>query len=1059
MVSSRRELVDAYIRDIKNANNERAKKERFITLLSSLFHADNESRIIHQFTTGAEKQLTRIIRDKGPGRGQADTQYGSVIIEFEHDLKRTGEHAKDQLKEYLSGNWNDGLKLGFTLIASDCLTWKVYSPDFESLVRLGSIKAKDVALEEVHTIELTSERDAHKATAQADQLYFFLDRFLFQSEQLPATLEGVRQNFGHGSEAYQTCMRLLHEHYDEIKASSVMRTAYEQWHRFLSVAYGRFQESEAAFLTQSYLSILAKMLAYTVIAEDDFIDDKETREIMNGEAFRRYNVDNFTEDDFFRWTAEENSLYALKDVFRTIAKALGRFDFSNVREDILKGVYQELVDEDTRHGLGEFYTPEWLCDSVVEELGIEPGQKVLDPSCGSGSFLKSVANAMLEKKPDMTARELNDCLHGIDIHPLSVQIAKATVLTALGDKIQREPRPLILHVYLANTLLLPHEDVSLLGTRYRIRVADRQMKVDASIFEDEARYDRLVIDCQSLAASDVPTKKTRERNQFTNSLIERFKTRDPAFLDGGFQMYQALSEAILQGRDSIWVYILQNSYRPFFLREKFDVIVGNPPWLTFSDVENGEYQDDLEKLATSYHVRPNPTNMPHLELAALFLAHACNYFLTRKGKLAFVMPRAFLSGAQHDATRSARAKGVHVTQVWDLREVFPLFNVPACVLFANRQHNQGKPAPKRLQGREFKGRLPGHNLSRAEADTYLEIKTESFHLSKLGDATAWTFGKALNLGGTNAYKSEFKQGATIVPRSCYFVDIDQPYQGSLKDRTVRIRTSKAAQREAKEPWRGIELSGSMPTKFLFRTALSNNILPFALNSTKLVVLPGLIEHNKLKLLRPSQMEKLGELEATKWFGAVEKLWTERKTERAESMTFIDRLNFQNGLAFQNTQSRFVVLYIAAGTNICSAVIDRSKIDDLPFITDHKTYVYFTDDEDHAYYLTAFLNGNTPNELIKPFQSRGLQGERDIHKKILEAPLPRFDAGNPDHRALSATAQQAAAKAEAYVAALNLGSDGGNLPANKLGRLRNEMREHLAQEMAEIDTLLECILMR
>lgn len=35
MVSSRRELVDAYIRDIKNANNERAKKERFITLLST----------------------------------------------------------------------------------------------------------------------------------------------------------------------------------------------------------------------------------------------------------------------------------------------------------------------------------------------------------------------------------------------------------------------------------------------------------------------------------------------------------------------------------------------------------------------------------------------------------------------------------------------------------------------------------------------------------------------------------------------------------------------------------------------------------------------------------------------------------------------------------------------------------------------------------------------------------------------------------------------------------------------------------------------------------------
>ena len=44
-------------------------------------------------------------------------------------------------------------------------------------------------------------------------------------------------------------------------------------------------------------------------------------------------------------------------MFRKITGEFDNFDFSKIDEDILKGVYQDLIDRDTRHSLGEYYTP------------------------------------------------------------------------------------------------------------------------------------------------------------------------------------------------------------------------------------------------------------------------------------------------------------------------------------------------------------------------------------------------------------------------------------------------------------------------------------------------------------------------------------------------------------------------------------------------------------------------------------------------------------------------------------------------------------------------------
>ena len=98
---NRDDIIKNYAEKVAQAHNERAKKEHFINLLNAFFEGRDDFGIIPKFAAGAEKPITNIDRvGKKSRRGQADTQYGTVIIEFENDLNKTGAHAKDQLAEY-----------------------------------------------------------------------------------------------------------------------------------------------------------------------------------------------------------------------------------------------------------------------------------------------------------------------------------------------------------------------------------------------------------------------------------------------------------------------------------------------------------------------------------------------------------------------------------------------------------------------------------------------------------------------------------------------------------------------------------------------------------------------------------------------------------------------------------------------------------------------------------------------------------------------------------------------------------------------------------------------
>ncbi len=1045
------QLIKSYYSKVKSASKERPKKELFKDLLNRLYHGDKGiEKIIDQISLGSERSVLSIPRKDKLHKGSADTLYNKVIIEFENDLKTTLKHAKEQLAGYLLGQFNSGEGYNFTLIASDCITWKVFAPDVSCLEKIGELKEDELILNEIKSASFTlTERNT-------EDFYYWIDRFLFKEKKQKATLKRIEEAFGYQSNVFLECFGEMGNHFRNVKKFGEVQVSFEQWSKFLSIAYGSFEASESNFLIHTYLSVFAKMLAYAVVSSDEYIDDDEMKSIIDGTIFHKFNIRNFVDDDFFHWVKGDRNFRALKKVFRLIAQEISTFDFHNVDEDILKGVYQELIDLDTRHALGEYYTPDWLCERILKEFELNEGKRVLDPACGSGSFLLAAIHRFRELNPKISVEELNASIYGIDIHPLSVQIAKTNMLLALGKDIVDARTPIHLNIILANTLLAPDGVEDLFGKTFKMTIDKETLILSSQILEDVKTFDEALETADELAEQTFLKKRTTLET-FENVLRKQIKNGDfnKQVIESFYKIYESLCKVKEKGRDSIWKFIVQNLYKPYFLSKKFDYVIGNPPWFTFKAIRNEEYQNILEDLAKRYEVKPEKVaNMPQLEIAAIFFVYCTNYFLKDSGKLAFVLPRSFFSADHHDNTRSGKALGLKLTQIWDLYNVSPLFRIPTGVLCSVPSASKSAIPEKGLPGKIFTGTLPVHNCKYEVASNFLVEEERTWYYVKQGTSSALTNRKYKIQKLSNPYKDLFKNGAAIYPRLFFFVDLDQAKPADLIDRIVNIKTSDSIKAEAKHPWHGLELNGRVESKFLYKTAIAKSVLPFLLYKPNLVVLPAIVdcseEKKNIMLVNSDELRNLGYISAAKWFFNSENIWNIKKTEKNRNITLIDYLNWQHKLTNQNLNAPFLVIYNSTGTNANSVVIQRSTID-LEFIVDIKTFVLYSYSERESFYISAIINSSIPNILMKDFQSHGLWGARDIHKKILDVYFPKFSEEDEQHLKLAELSKTAHQKAVLYLQA-NPPKD--ELTATRLGRLRVEIKKHLSTEMKEIDKIVK-----
>lgn len=1058
-------LITKYLEAVKPLQSEPARLARFTVLLNELF-GDLDFPLLHDFLAGFE---TRISVQEGEKcrvlRGRPDALYGNLVIEFERGKPGWLKEAKRQLQRYITilSKSRETRDFYFIPIASDGVSFVVFAPR-EGVTLPVPEDAGEAEIEEVERFNLDGR--------QPIDFYFWLDRYFLRERQREPRTDNFLDDFGTRSHAFRTASSGWLEVIEVIRKQTDYKVIYDNWRKYLRIAYGTAVGGEQLFVRHTYLATLAKLIAYVrITATHAAPDERLTEEIIQGAFFEKQQIMNFLEEDFFSWVARPPVTAVTQQIACRLVNLLFTYQLRELSEDVMKELYQELVDPKDRHDLGEYYTPDWLAARMCAALLGKTGEEaVLDPSCGSGTFLYQAIQHKKRHLPP-TRESLEKILGsvvGVDIHPLAVIVSKMNVLLALGDLFQKRSGPVSIQVYLANSIRHPVKQ-PFIGKggapAERVILNDQEVLVPDAVLSSAATLDAAVraADTFAKAHRNAPSLDAAAFRDHTRRVApELAKSAD--VVEMLFDLAGLLHGFILKPEDTIWAYILKNQYKPTFLTGQFDVVIGNPPWLSFRFVEKGEYQDYLKRLIVleCSLLQGAGHLITHMELGTLFFVRCANLYLKPTGKIGFVLPRSIFTADQHDRFRRSQARGnITLTELWDLEEVSPLFNVPAAVAFGDMKSDCSMTLP----GLILSGDLKRKNASLDEARANLKAEATSFHVVQQGKRSFVSTTRKKISARRSFYQPHFKEGATLVPRNFWFVEFKVIPGLGMSPLQPLVATDPRSKAEAKPPYKGTHFEAPIEADFLYATLLSTDLLPFGHFGFRPVVLPLVEDAQGYRVITSEQARAKGYLKLPDWLDRAQEVWTKRRKEKAKKSDVLTWLNYRNKITDQNPKAKYVVLYPMSATHLCAAVVGRreetiqvgdQQVRLQSFVADYKTFAFETNERDEARYLASVLNSGRIDEMVKPMQSRGSWGPRDICKKVLELPIPEFNEKSKAHIRLTEIAKECEETVQKMVPNLSEFFKDARGP-HAIGRARSAIRSALRDELTEIDALVAEIL--
>jgi SAM-dependent methyltransferase len=931
-------------------------------------------------------------------RGRLDALLGQTVFEFKRDLRRERRAAEEELGRYLPEREAETGER-FIGIATDGAEFQPYAIEDGRLTSLPSFRP---------------------SADDPSGLLLWLDAAVALRPDLDPEPDVVRIEIGRDSLAHRRAISGLAALWHEVRDDPEAMLKRQLWADFLAMVYGSRVEADSLFLQHTYLTIVTKSMATRILA----IPLPDPDDLLTGRAFHEAGIAGAVESDFFDWVLRASGG---ADLVARIARQAARFRLDDVEHDVLKVLYESLVDPDQRHDLGEYYTPDWLAARVCARAIRRPlDQRVLDPACGSGSFLFHALRTLLAAaaearlSPAETLRLCLDRVIGIDVHPVAVLVARVTYLLALGEELlASRSEAIALPVYLGDSLqwntrpMQAHLDLV-------IRVPDGpDLHFPAPLADDPARFDDTVKTMLDLSGEDADDDAFR-------AWIEREGGCPAADIDVLVATYGHLRTLRRTGRDHIWGYVARNLARPLWLSSAFqraDVVLGNPPWLPYRFLTS-HLQATFRAECQRRGLWSGGKLAAHHDLSAYYFARCAELYLRDGGTIAFVMPYGALNRAQFSGLRSGRFGDVEVgfDDAWAFDEtVRPLFPVPSCVLFASRR--PAGPLPALLT--RVAGRLPRRDADPAEADRALEDRPEPWP----GEA---------RLAGPSPYRRAFRQGATMVPRRLCMVEpvVTGRLGANLANPLVESRPGKLE----KAPWHRLApLRHVVEAQFLRPLYLGESVAPFRVLKPALAVVPW--EEADNSLLDSMAAQRRGFPGLARWLEAAERLWA---THGRGGMSLRKRWDYLDALNKQLPPSPVRVAYAKSGQ-----VLAASIIEDTSAVIDHKLYWASFRRHSEALYVTAVLNSETLREKIAGLQSRGRWGVRDFDKLALELPIPPFSAADPLHLEL----MQAALEAERIASSVPL--SGSLYFVNARQRVRQVLRQ--SGISARIDALVAALL--
>lgn len=962
----------------------------------------------------------------GDGR-RIDVEVGFTAIETKRDLRSaaTLRDAVEQLEGYVRTR-TEQVGQRYVGVLTDGADWRAYSLSGSQLVQV-------------------SRFEATRRTPTA-ALLMWLEGVLATAEGIRPTPAAIESRLGAGSVSHKLDFATLSALYEAHKALPTVQLKRELWARLLRSALGaQFEDTDELFIEHTLLVNNAAIIAHLVLGID--VKHIQPATLVLGQLFDQAQLFGVVESDFFAWVIEVPD----GDSFmQTTARRLSRFDWASVEHDVLKVLYESVIEPEKRKKQGEYYTPDWLAEKIISDTVTDPlNQRVLDPACGSGTFLFYAARRYLEAAEvagtplRRALAELTDHVTGIDLHPVAVMLARVTYLLAVGrERLMSEQRgPIRVPVYLGDSIqwnqrtdLIDHGHL-VIRTGEGNQLFSDELRFSEHLLADAGRFDRLVNELADKASDRLPGSGRPSLASLFNRLAIAGEDHDEIRAT-----FDLLCRLVDEGRNHIWSYYVRNLARPMWLsraENRVDVLVGNPPWLSYRHMPE-DMQERFKEMSQSRNLWRGDEVATHQDLSGLFIARAVQQYLAEGGAFAFVVPNPVLDRPYWRGFRAGNYPGdnepvrVAFTGSWDLRRLRPhFFPRGSAVIFGRRTGarvgdaaQDNDPVPLSSTTQRWTGRISTTATDWASVSTW--ITQEEAQLRVVGDELI-----------SSPYRPRFWQGATIVPRVLFFVAQQQAGPLGLGSGRISVRSERSSTEKA--PWKSLpDQEGVVEKQFIRPVVLGENVLPYRILSPRKAVLP--IEG--ISTLLHGDHENLDRYpDLAKWWRRAEQQWrNHRSTER---LTLMEQLNFRRKLAQQLPGTQLRVVYGASGMHVSAALLDSPSV-----IIEHGLYWGTVASRDEGMYLCAILNAPALTEVVRPLMSYG-KDERHIDKAVWQLPIPVFDPAAPTHRRL---AELGTAQAE-HIASLDLDA------AKSFVKLRQVIRAVLADSphAEELDQLVRLLL--
>jgi len=573
--------------------------------------------------------------------GRADAVFNRLVIEYERPgtlsdrlSHRATAHAVTQVKSYISG---------------------LAQRQRRELTRMAGIvfDGRYIIFVRYRMGDFQVEPPVSVTSASLERFLYWLAS---TASGIALTAENLNRDFSIEQLRTQNILRALTKGLDNALVKSpdrMVNNLFEQWRIFFSQSIdyseafgGRKLESlkkwvrkagltintpeEAErffFALHTYFALLVKLLAWLALSKHMAVKlgapsfgelisaDSDTlhrglRELEEGSIFRLYGLTNLLEGDFFAWY-----LFAwdepIEDAIRELLKRLDEYDPATLSihpeesRDLFKKLYHYLLPREIRHNLGEYYTPDWLAQRLLNQVDNEfftadPHKnerrlrekllktRWLDPACGSGTFLvliiarmKELGQALMVNETELLNAILNNVV-GFDLNPLAVLTSRVNYLLAIADLLEHRKGEVTIPVYLADSVRTPAMGETLLTAgAYEFPTAVGTFLVPALLCTKE-RFDRF---CNILEES---VRAQISPDAFVSRVEKELAPPEWQQRDADLtrEVYGRILNLHRKGMNGLWARLLKNNFAPLTVGQ-FDYIVGNPPWVNWEHLPDG----------------------------------------------------------------------------------------------------------------------------------------------------------------------------------------------------------------------------------------------------------------------------------------------------------------------------------------------------------------------------------------------------------------------------------------------------------------------------------------